>query len=239
MEKARGVRTWATGCLLALLLVPAPGTALVDESCPQGTERVERDTSGFREAWCARPDGTMHGSYWSWHDNGRLRSTTRYQDGVEEGESLAWFRTGRPEREASLRAGRLHGEWKEWHPNGTLACSARFDEGQIVGTTTWWYASGQKRLEGEHLDFANDGLWTTWWENGNRKSECSWSRGTLHGPCRVWNEDGRLLFSGRYEAGRRQQAWSYWRSDGSLTGYVIDSSWHADEAAPVPARAAR
>ena len=75
--------------LLATLVGALPAAA-EEIACPEGTTLEEREQDGARDAWCARPDGVLHGPYRSWHANGQRRSETRYENGVEHGTLRAW-----------------------------------------------------------------------------------------------------------------------------------------------------
>jgi len=223
--------------LLATLLGALPAGA--DEpSCPEGTSLHEREVTGARDAWCARPDGILHGPYRSWHANGKPRSATHYVNGVEHGQLQAWHPDGTLALEAQLVDAKVEGTWQEWHANGQLAVQASFEAGEPTGVAEWWYESGAKRLEGRFTGFANDGVWTTWWENGARRRQCTWRGGVLEGPCRGWDEAGAERFAVRYVALPQARRFSYWRSNGELGGYEILSAWEPLEPGATPANAA-
>jgi antitoxin component YwqK of YwqJK toxin-antitoxin module len=223
--------------LLALSLA-ASGLAEAEETCPEGAQREERREEGLREAWCARPDGVLHGVYRSWHANGQLRSETHYRNGVEHGLLRAWHPNGAKALEARFADSELDGPWREWHANGQRSVAIRFEAGKPAGSAVWWYVSGAKRLEGAFEGFANEGVWTTWWESGARKRECTWRGGVLEGPCRGWDEAGAERFAVRYVAPPRARRFSYWRSNGDLAAYEIQSAWEPLMGASLPANAA-
>lgn len=228
-------RIWLHVLLASIFAAPIAGAE--DLNCLEGTTLSERSDEGVRDAWCARPDGVLHGPYRSWHPNGQLRSATQYVDGVEHGTLRAWHPSGGRALEARLAHAKLEGEWREWHPNGQLSVRANFEAGDPRGLATWWYESGAKRLEGRFEGFANEGVWTTWWQNGKRRRECHWQGGVLEGACRSWDEQGGERFAVRYVASVGAEQWSYWRSNGELEGFEIQSAWMPLDAQALPASA--
>lgn len=63
-------------------------------SCGKGTE-LSRGTSfqTYTAAWCQRPDGTRHGEYVDWWENGMKKSAGMYREGRRDG-VWTFFREG-------------------------------------------------------------------------------------------------------------------------------------------------
>lgn len=65
------------------------------QDCPAGTqfhrsEKYWEEFATWPAQWCARPDGTRHGPWTEWHEDGHVRRIGLYVDGAPEGRWLVW-----------------------------------------------------------------------------------------------------------------------------------------------------
>jgi len=87
----------AVGCASSSLppvSAPPPG-AFTAQDCPQGTvfhrsEKYWEEFASWPAQWCARPDGTKHGPWTEWHEDGHPRRIGLYVNGAPEGRWLVW-----------------------------------------------------------------------------------------------------------------------------------------------------
>src|SRR6185436_15014524 len=88
---------------------PSSDGELHGQSPPKGTV-----------TWCARADGTKHGTFTEWHANGAVKTKGDYVDGKMEGVWTTFYDGGAKATEGSYRGGRKDGLWRQWDDDGTL-----------------------------------------------------------------------------------------------------------------------
>ena len=118
-------------CIAVGLLVALADSGLAQElklQCPTGTEMHGKPFPDGFKAWCELPDGT------------------------QQGPSITWYESGRPEAEAHFDAGKLDGVFKLWHENGQLAEEGHYVADQRNGEFSTWDEDGTKRLEQHFVD---------------------------------------------------------------------------------------
>ncbi len=75
-------------------------------SCGKGTE-LSRGTSfqTYTAAWCQRADGTRHGQYVDWWENGMKKSAGMYREGRRDGIWTFFRETGEVDSQIEYRDG--------------------------------------------------------------------------------------------------------------------------------------
>ncbi|MEU0508374.1 hypothetical protein [Amycolatopsis sp. NPDC006125] len=69
--------------------------------------RIDKQFGGFRQVWYVRPNGTFHGPYTVYWDEGpQVCMHGSYLDGAQEGVWTYWSRTGVVERQVRFEADR-------------------------------------------------------------------------------------------------------------------------------------
>lgn len=89
-----------------------------------------------------------HGTYEGWYENGRLRITGRYVDGLQHGHWQSWYSSGRPWGSSHYENGELRGTSTLWRPDGTINWQFLYDDGKGDPTYVAFYPSGQKKWQG-------------------------------------------------------------------------------------------
>ena len=69
------------------------------DACPEGavlhrSEKYWEEFASWPAQWCALPDGTRHGPWTEWHEDGHVRRMGLYVNGVPEGRWLVWKKAG-------------------------------------------------------------------------------------------------------------------------------------------------
>lgn len=69
------------------------------EACPEGTrfhrsERYWEEFATWPAQWCTLPDGTRHGPWTEWFEDGHVRRMGLYVNGVPDGRWLSWKERG-------------------------------------------------------------------------------------------------------------------------------------------------
>ncbi len=93
-------------------------------------------------AYESRGEGTRHGPFIVWHENGQVRARGFYD------------------------MNRLHEDYESWYESGDRESAGRFEDGRMVGTWTWWHRNGMKRAHGNYIDGNPEGNWRAWSVDG-------------------------------------------------------------------------
>lgn len=119
--------------LLAMSLLSAPDVRV--ERWPDGSPRAEYEVR-------VEADGRelRHGSWKSWHENGKEHESGAFADGQASGEWLVRWPNGKRRAQGSFAAGLREGEWKEYHESGPKAAEGRYAAGRRSGPWTFWGA---------------------------------------------------------------------------------------------------
>ncbi len=127
---------------------PYEQTQIVEEHWPDGSLRLRRET-------LQRQDGTTlyHGTYTTWHKNGRKSY------------------------EATYIHGKIHSVERQWHPNGRKQAEQHYSHGQRHGPRTTWDPEGNKRGYENYAHGRPDGTWIIWTSSGQVKWQATFKDG--------------------------------------------------------------
>ena len=117
------------------------------EPTPEGMN-IEKHRWGLQEvelrlrrSW-ESGEWQYHGTYYTWHDNGKLHREGRFEDGLLEGTWRTWRDDGSLDYEGAYRDGKPIGTWLYWHANGTKAR----EEVMATGAVRLWDHGGREIL---------------------------------------------------------------------------------------------
>ena len=75
-------------------------------ACPSGTMPARGVAYGtYTSVWCEKKDGTKHGPYLEWWENGTKKSVGQYQNGTRDGRWEFYRDSGQPDSTVEFRAG--------------------------------------------------------------------------------------------------------------------------------------
>lgn len=105
--------------------------------CPDGTEERGAAPPAGYERWCERRveglPAVRHGSYASWHKNGKLREFGTYYEGKRDGLWTRWYPSGGKRAQAQFQRGVQHGLLITWDEFGRKQREIAFRDGEPVG----------------------------------------------------------------------------------------------------------
>lgn len=215
----------------ALLRRPADAGVL---ECDPGTVLVGSPPPAGKESYCARLDGTRHGTYLRHHDASTVAERGRYADGLKDGRweqhsragvllgayTLArgtgverrWHDPGGVATEHTLRRGVRHGEAKRFALDGTLMITESYADGVLDGPRAVG-APETMRIEEAYRAGALHGTRKVW-RNKRLFLEEHYRDGVLHGPWKAYRSYGRLRETGTYVDGLEHGTWISYHSSG-------------------------
>jgi len=100
-----------------------------------------------------------------YYDNGRVRSSAHYVNGMLDGEITEYYENGRIKIHYTYRDGR-NGEFTKYFDNGKLKLIDDYTNGKINGESRTYFYSGQLKSVGYHVDGKPDGEFVFYNKNG-------------------------------------------------------------------------
>ena len=87
--------------------------------CPPESELLVKEGEAMgNRVFCAKPDGTEHGAWISWHSNGKKQEQGAFKDGKRNGKFTNWYENGAKESEGEMMNDEPCGEWSCWKQSG-------------------------------------------------------------------------------------------------------------------------
>lgn len=81
------------------------------------------------EYQCNYKTNTKEGTYQEWYENGQIKFTGAYKNGLRNRLCTSWYNNGQKEEESNWLNGQLHGKVKYWTKQGSLQFDLSFDHG--------------------------------------------------------------------------------------------------------------
>ena len=145
-----------------------------------------------------KPDGLSE----VWWENGNLKYSLNFQNGLLHGTNKAWHQNGQKLSEGSTVGGKKEGNWEFWSDNGTKIKTVEFLNDQKEGLFQEWDANGQKITEGSYTKDLKVGAWQEWHSNGDPKRQGNFIDGKEDGLHKSWKANVLELKSeSQYEYG--------------------------------------
>jgi len=84
-----------------------------------------------------------HGSWVSWHTNGKIKEQGEYDHSVRIGRFTWWYSSGQKQSEGSFVNGKKQGNWVWWHANGLKKTEGAYARGNPIARWTYWHDTGK------------------------------------------------------------------------------------------------
>lgn len=191
------------------------------------------NTSGVMTSDVMFIDNKLHGTWFSYYDDGTLKQTTSYSHDVKDGVTRVWDNTGILRSEHMYVDGKKEGPFQEWDSNGNFQCRGFyhddkiqgpymscsnngflticcFDQGKIHGMCQNYFPSREiySLFNCEHGNPEGEGF--TWYKNGNLKSCEHYCKGKLDGLWEKYYQDGKLMVRKNYKKGKPEGLCERW-----------------------------
>jgi uncharacterized protein len=121
--------------------------------------------------------GKNDGRWKYYYPEGSIRSEFLYVNGLAEGATVEFFRSGAKKFDSYYKGGELHGYFIEY------------------------YEHGQIKQEGWFVDGKREQQWLIYYPNGVVESDYYYLNGEPHGICYDYNTDGKLTLTSEYKHG--------------------------------------
>lgn len=159
-----------------------------------------------------RPDGTEHGIFKYFDENGEIEKTEVYDDG-----NL----TGRGVIDGS---GYYQGEWVHYYPKGGKRAEGKYVDGRKEGEWTYYYRDGDVEQVGSYAAGDQMGTWKWYYPNGDLHRKESYRMDEEDGKSVEYNREGKVINEGEYIDGKKNGEWTYEVGDHIEKGEYIDGN---------------
>jgi antitoxin component YwqK of YwqJK toxin-antitoxin module len=153
----------------------------------------------------------LHGIQTEGFENGKVRLSLEYVDGIRQGVLTEWFPDGQKAREGKWDNGQQSGLWTAWQPTGQKEWEATYKDGHIIGKKVSW-TSGTIVMEETYSD-----------------------QGVLTEVVK-YHRNGKRAMQGSYLVGKKNGTWTYWDKSGAIEAegeWKDDAPWSGMVAIPV------
>lgn len=116
------------------------------------------------------PTGTWDGSYDS---GGQRASTVTFIDGLAEGPTTQWWKSGGERLIGQLAAGQRWGIWRTFYEDGTHESEQVYVFDSLNGPARTWYPDGSPESEGAYDHDERAYTWTVW-DSGGTAHTCAY-----------------------------------------------------------------
>jgi antitoxin component YwqK of YwqJK toxin-antitoxin module len=178
----------------------------------------------------------------SYYDNGAVKFTATYKDGVAEGIQREFspegnvigakiFVEGVLTGEGILdTAGRQQGPWKEYHPNGELKSQGEYLNGKRIGDWVFYHPNKKIEQKGKYDKKGRaQGPWKWYYETGNLLREENYRNDLEDGTMTEYSDSGKVITKGDFIDGLKEGPWMLelpeYREEGSYKADVRDGEW--------------
>lgn len=133
------------------------------------------------------------------YENGKLRETTAYKNGLPEGKYGEYFTNGRGKVVGEYVKGRKIGRWSSYYVNGKLKRVVHYDRDLLTGSVEEYSDKGQLLVQGNHWENRKTGHWKWYREDGILEMEGDFVEDLQSGEWRYYQNNGNLASFGKYD----------------------------------------
>jgi antitoxin component YwqK of YwqJK toxin-antitoxin module len=205
---------------------------------PAKAKKIKFESGALKSESCRLTDGSKHGEYAEWAENGTLIAKGSYDKDKQVGSWETWHPNGAKKEVCEFKRGERVGECSEWHANGKQMSASVWNDGHRDGPWNLWNEDGVLIEDGSYIaDFSQTGLdhrhakLTRFYDTGEKKLEAHYDHGDASGDWIEWHKNGAVKrvgekrgnrFSGEvnewHDTGRKAMTGTY--REGMLTGEV-------------------
>jgi antitoxin component YwqK of YwqJK toxin-antitoxin module len=178
----------------------------------------------------------------TYYENGAVKFTATYKDGVAEGIQREFspdgkvigakvFVDGVLTGEGILdTAGRQQGLWKEYHPNGELKLQGEYLNGKRIGDWVFYYPNKKIEQKGKYDKKGKaQGAWKWYYESGNLLREENYRNDLEDGTMIEYSDSGKVITKGDFMDGLKEGPWILelpeYREEGNYKADLRDGEW--------------
>lgn len=137
-------------------------------------------------------NGTLHGKYKEYHENGIHRSIGYYKNGE------------------------MHGPWATYYESGMAKSMIEYEEDEYHGAYVEYFEDGGAKIRCKYVHGNRDGEYVQFYENGDYDRKISYINGMLHGSSTYYYRSGEIEEIIHYDNGELHGTARYYYDGGIL-----------------------
>ncbi len=190
--------------------------AMIEKPTRSNEDTLSSNQLTHRNGIRYRDNEPFTGMVMDHYDNGPLKFTGRYQDGLLHGVALVYHDNGQLQDEKPFKAGKIHGTWKTWYSSGKAESIRSYSDGEMHGPTIFWDRAGAKTLESNYHWGKKSGRATQWYGAGRMARELYYNQGLREGKETRWSKDGSKYSEVWWKNNKRDSIATLWDSSGRI-----------------------
>ncbi|MFA5329005.1 MAG: toxin-antitoxin system YwqK family antitoxin [Prolixibacteraceae bacterium] len=111
--------------------------------------------------------GQKKNGEWTYLADSKIVLTENYVDGLKEGVSKRFYKTGELLEESSWKNDKLNGAYRSFFQDGQVYLECGYSGGKLNGKFKSWHVDGKPELEATYYDGARDQDWKYFDKDGN------------------------------------------------------------------------
>lgn len=166
-------------------------------------------------------DDVPYGTFKYYHENGKLKSTTNFEQGVHKVRTVIFHENGRKASEGVYIDQQKDGEWRYYSEHDTLIKVENYQLGKRNGLWQTYSPSGILLEECNYLNDKRNGLYKTYYLNGNVSLEENFVAGKTNGRSTAYYPNKNISMTGDYHNGWREGEWNAYDVNGKIRSTMV------------------
>ena len=166
-------------------------------------------------------DDVPYGTFKYFHENGKLKSTTEFIQGVHKVKTVMYHENEHKASEGVFIDQLKDGEWKYYSNTDKLIAIEHYAMGKRTGE--WKVFSAETGILLEERNYLNDklnGLYKTYYIDGSVSLEQNYLDGKLNGKSIAYYPKNVMSSTGNYLKGQRIGSWDFFDTKGKIRSSV-------------------
>lgn len=178
----------------------------------------------------------------AYYEDGSVRYTATYRDGVAEGIQTEYAPDGKIVNAKVYvdgvltgegiidTAGQKQGPWKEYYPNNVLKSKGNYLNGKRVDEWTFYFSNEKTEQKGKYDKKGKaQGAWKWYYESGNILREENYRNNLQDGMMTEYSDSGKVITKGEYLDGLKEGPWMLelpeYKEEGTYKADKRDGEW--------------
>lgn len=166
-------------------------------------------------------DDVPYGTFKYYHANGKLKSTTNFEQGVHKVRTVIFHENGRKASEGVYIDQQKDGEWRYYSEHDTLIKVENYKAGKRNGLWQTYSPSGVLLEECNYLNDKRNGLYKTYYLNGNVSLEENFVAGKTNGKSTAYYPNKVVSMTGNHHNGWREGEWNAYDVNGKIRSTMV------------------
>lgn len=166
-------------------------------------------------------DDVPYGVFKYYHDNGNLKSTTEFIQGVHKVRTVIYHENEHKASEGVFIDQLKDGEWKYYSNTDKLIAVEHYAMGKRTGE--WKVYSAETGILLDECNYLNDklnGVHKTYYVDGSVSLEQDFVDGKMNGKCTAYYPKNVMSSTGNYLKGQRIGSWNFYDTKGKIRSTI-------------------